>query len=679
MKFFNNKIIVILIAISFATVIFSLENSFKTRSRNQVNMRAQAKTDSSNSLKLMTSNKFLMDSYIKMHNLMKVHTENKYQSERGQLDFMAAFVDLGLSHRNSRSASNKRLNRESEEYFNFKNNINENEGYKDTINQYSFKSKEIENEMGKLRASDAAPNAGAAAGGNSTNGTSLEDWWMIYATEFLSNSRYPPLILPNDKPIHIKTGERGFRYNHAVNCTAGKPDTPYYFYFRLNEKSLFYASTKTDFNVLGLLDLDTVDDAVESHNHFNKTKIHCLTLNDRNNYNWKICNKDITIFKKWKCSIKDLLKIPDKACKDIKYISPNSTINGTQEVITVQPEVVIPLPSRDCNENWNYNSNGKDWECICKEGFEQSPIDLPPIASVIDSPIKPLFEYREVGQNAEYSTIDEIMNTGYPIDVRNEYGYISILHDNLGKLVTLDGAVYKAEEVTFHTPSNHRLQGKSFPLEINIIHYGVTKGDIAKQVVLSFLFDKKAGVYNKFIEDLDIFNIPNPITKKTRISNSIFINKILYNSNDEELVTFKPFSFYTYQGSLPFPPCTERTINYVISKPLQIGSTVIKLFEEALRRPDIMKKTGDTFQMIISNNLPVSNREIQPINGRPIFHYDYTKYCPVHPDKPKYKPHGHYEKMSREVEQVFYVSGTKPSGIPGAFVVPTEEVTGKKN
>lgn len=37
---------------------------------------------------------------------------------------------------------------------------------------------------------------------------------------------------------------------------------------------------------------------------------------------------------------------------------------------------MFPLPSPFCNENWNYNENGKDWNCKCSEGLEQSPINI---------------------------------------------------------------------------------------------------------------------------------------------------------------------------------------------------------------------------------------------------------------------------------------------------------------
>lgn len=48
---------------------------------------------------------------------------------------------------------------------------------------------------------------------------------------------------------------------------------------------------------------------------------------------------------------------------------------GTYNII--QPEWILPMPSPWCNENWNYNALGSDWQCRCWDGQHQSPIDLP--------------------------------------------------------------------------------------------------------------------------------------------------------------------------------------------------------------------------------------------------------------------------------------------------------------
>jgi hypothetical protein len=44
--------------------------------------------------------------------------------------------------------------------------------------------------------------------------------------------------------------------------------------------------------------------------------------------------------------------------------------------------MIVPLPSPDCEKDWNYNFHGEEWVCRCNEGREQSPINLPNVAQL---------------------------------------------------------------------------------------------------------------------------------------------------------------------------------------------------------------------------------------------------------------------------------------------------------
>ena len=152
----------------------------------------------------------------------------------------------------------------------------------------------------------------------------------------------------------------------------------------------------------------------------------------------------------------------------------------------------------------------------------------------------------------------------------------------------------------------------------------------------------------------------------------IYINKINVLPEDVgDITSMEPFSFFTYQGSLSFPPCTENTIVYVASEPLKIGSTALKLFEEATRIPDMMDQRGN---IIVNDWRKETARKTQDINGRPIFHYTHEGKC----FKPKSKPkEGHYEKIRKAITSYFYVNNSKPSGLPNAYVVSEYEAKGK--
>ena len=501
----------------------------------------------------------------------------------------------------------------------------------------------------------------------------LEDWLRISSPMFKNKQRFPPIAMPDGTFQEILVDQGFFRNNTAFNENNVDPSMPpgqFFFWFRLSGKNIYYSTTQTDINILGALSVINVEDATPLDDYSPEPT--CFIIKDKELKNWKLCGDSIDIRNKWVCKIKEILLLNDQLCASI---SDKEMMKPTViEKVVNQPIILIPLPSRHCNENWNYKMNGNDWECDCAEGKEQSPIDLPPVHKTILSPIKPLFQYQETAVKPTYSTLDGMMTENVNIKIINVDNALRIFYKNFGKIVTLDGAVYNAEEIVFHTPAEHLINGKRYEMEMQVIHYGVTKGDIAKQVVLSFVFERKPGIYNKFIDDVDFFNLPNPITKTRDLQNPLFIPKIFYNTDDENLPIMRPFSFYTYQGSLSFPPCNERTINYVASQPIQLGSTAIQLFQEALRIPDFVTQTGD---VIVSDSVDRNYRNVKPINGRPIFYYDHLKYCGPEPPKKIIKTSGHYEKVKKEATKYFYVNGPDPSGLPGAFLVSEKEAKGQ--
>jgi len=288
------------------------------------------------------------------------------------------------------------------------------------------------------------------------------------------------------------------------------------------------------------------------------------------------------------------------------------------------------------------------------------------------SAIKPLFEYERVSNIAGFDTVDGIMEKGKKIDFIYESNALRIIHANLGKVITLDRNVYFAEEIIFHTPSDHTIDGVRFDMEMQVIHYGRSKKAINKQVVLSFLFIKRPGSSNKFIEKLDFFNLPTKAEPDRDLKESINIAEVFYDSFSEDIPNVMPFSFYTYSGSLTFPPCTERTINYVLSDPIPLSTTAIEMFKEALRMPDLIDQASNN--IFVENTKTENNRNTQKQNGRPIFYYDHIKYCgPNFVQKKKLKTKGHYEKYEKSVIEYFYVPQKAPAGLPGAFLVSENE------
>jgi carbonic anhydrase len=495
----------------------------------------------------------------------------------------------------------------------------------------------------------------------------IEDWFMISSPNF--KSEFFPEIKINEKEISkIITDENNFRINNAFSLLSGKnkPMTNKYFWFRLSGLNLYYSVSPCDQNILGSISKENMNPPSEiNKENDNGKNIYCFTINDNLLQIWKICNNNEDLIKLTICTINKVLKIKSSFCKKQKY-------KNIPKNIAIQPMIIIPKPSRNCNEGWNYLKKGEDWECDCKEGREQSPIDLPNLDEAIDSPVTPLFHFSKVDPHFE-NNIDQILNENEGIKIKILENSLRILNQDMGRIITVDGAVYKAKEIVIHSPSEHTIKGKKYDAEMQVLFFGQSKGDISKQVILSFLFEGTPGEYNKFFDSIDYFNFPNAFNNEKIIKNKIFIPDVFCNMDDEDTNSMKKFSFYTYQGSLTFPPCTENTIMYVTSKPIPLSTTTITLIQESVRIPD--KEVNDKIYLTDSNI--ENDRKIQNSNGRPVFHYDHQKYCGPDPIKKK-KEIGHFEKVKLLKQSIFFVDNNKPSGFPESFVIGMDEAYGQK-
>merc|ERR1711957_785010 len=483
--------------------------------------------------------------------------------------------------------------------------------------------------------------------------------------------------------VSIKTDQNNYGINGAYGnknlVVVPKLPNDKFFWFRLSGLNMYYSSTKTDINILGAISVESIDDVtVPGQDTTSEFITTCFKVKDSTRAEWKICGMKEATVKAWFCQIKSFLNIADfNNCPEVVPGDDKTPAVIVQTTEITSPIVIIPTPSKHCNEQWNYQKMAEDWDCDCKEGHEQSPIDLPKVADAIDSTIKPLMEYYPVKESGLDPTVDESIDKEGKLRIILKENLLRIFADKFGRLVTIDGAIFHATEINIHCPSEHTLNGKKHDLEVTIMHQGVSVGDIAKSASISFLFEKAPGKYNGFIEDLDIFDLPNTLNTVRDLKNPISVSNIFKTDEKEDMSTLLPFSFFTYQGSLTMPPCTEDTIIYVASSPLQIGSTSLQLIQEATRVPDMMDNKGN---IIISNWINDTSRPVQPLNGRPIFHFDHTKVCgpPQLMGAPE-KKSGHYEKIRKAMTSYFYVSNNKPSGLPQAMVVSKDEAEGKGN
>jgi carbonic anhydrase len=142
--------------------------------------------------------------------------------------------------------------------------------------------------------------------------------------------------------------------------------------------------------------------------------------------------------------------------------------------------------------------------------------------------------------------------------------------ENLGHTIQLDfrdgntwtagGKTYTARQFHFHTPSEHLVDGMTFPLEMHIV--SVLKDSNEKTnpsfLVIGLLF--KMGKESKFIKEF-MNSIPEEEGKSDSLKNGVVKLEDLFLSIPKMATS----SYYRYDGSLTTPPFTEK-VQWIVNK-----------------------------------------------------------------------------------------------------------------
>jgi carbonic anhydrase len=182
--------------------------------------------------------------------------------------------------------------------------------------------------------------------------------------------------------------------------------------------------------------------------------------------------------------------------------------------------------------HWNYEgADGPDnWGQLdpankaCSLGAQQSPVN---IGEIIKAQL-PLLKITWA------RTADTIVNNGHTIQV------------NMGDSSTLavgNGRNFRLVQFHFHHPSEHTINGASFPMEVHFVHAN-TAGNLAVIGVLM-----TAGKVNKVFNTI-VLTMPNREGPAIKADSRI----------DPDAFLPSKRSYYRYEGSLTTPPCAE-TVN----------------------------------------------------------------------------------------------------------------------
>lgn len=194
-------------------------------------------------------------------------------------------------------------------------------------------------------------------------------------------------------------------------------------------------------------------------------------------------------------------------------------------------------------ENWGQVDEDFD---ICHRGKNQSPIDL--VADINADVPRLIFDYTKPGMLKE-------VNTGHAIQE----------NVNPGNYVRLSGvdAVWELKQFHFHSPSEHTVGGRYYPMEVHFVH----QDSAGEYLVVGLIFEE--GQHNEGMDQLPSFRTARG---EDPYGEPIDYNDLITGSDD----------YFLYNGSLTTPPCTEGVQWAVLKQPIIASPDQIQHYHDLL-------------------------------------------------------------------------------------------------
>ncbi|MNC25836.1 Carbonic anhydrase precursor [compost metagenome] len=219
--------------------------------------------------------------------------------------------------------------------------------------------------------------------------------------------------------------------------------------------------------------------------------------------------------------------------------------------------------------HWSYEGEGapehwgeldQTWK-TCQNGMNQSPIN---IDTTLSTHLAPLVTHYTDGPVT-------LINNGHTVQAGEKVG----TQDS----ITLDGKSWILQQFHFHAPSENKVHGKSYAMEMHLVH----KNAEGETAVVAVMFDK--GTANAELEKL-WRTMPAQTDQSAALPTHLDINALLPADK----------TFWRFSGSLTTPPCSEGVTWMVMKHPLTLSAEQLTLFSHTLHH----------------NN----NRPVQSLHGR---------------------------------------------------------------
>ena len=206
------------------------------------------------------------------------------------------------------------------------------------------------------------------------------------------------------------------------------------------------------------------------------------------------------------------------------------------------------------------NSGKHDPYLVCEQGKRQSPINIL-AAEHEDTHHDLVFRYQPTSMHL----------------VHDGHSFKGLSESN--SLVLFNGHSYPFLQLHFHDPSEHHIDGTSYPMEMHLVH----KDSNGKLLVIGVLVQE--GTENVEMAQAGAW-IKQQVGHRMLQSGEEVIDAYQF-----DLMNVLPKNrehFYAYGGSLTTPPCTEGVQWIVLKEPIELSKDQIDRFMKAygpLARP----------------------------------------------------------------------------------------------
>ena len=179
-----------------------------------------------------------------------------------------------------------------------------------------------------------------------------QDWLSIASEDFQHPNRYPTVA---GSFLHLDNLNTRINDRYTKGNKLSIPGVNY-FWFRQSLKYIYYADSKASHNALGTIYIDNIKGVRDMKG--DKKHPYCFTIFMQETVDYKICAQTFAIKKKWFCLVQTLIHIkPSGICIGQKFGDKKAEYHTYKTKTVIQPMVLIPLPAKHCNEEWNYQKS----------------------------------------------------------------------------------------------------------------------------------------------------------------------------------------------------------------------------------------------------------------------------------------------------------------------------------